>query len=743
MSEILMEPSLEIRKLRPSQIRELSSILETHELWKRLMSIIPKSLEKTNYKCDLTTHNPHKYTAEHFRLIENESDKSRRSCTEILLDEWGTSGRIRPALGHLLYLLTKANLFRAADYVAVDLLHQEKPKRPDVGPEAEIPVNLSEIIQQRDEDDDIEHLLDDVDYVSEAVNLIRRYSDKTPKKVNKIPDIVITPDVEDNRVPAFQIPIVTVRPREPEVQEDVSDMIKFSTTQIQNSTVTEMDSQEIPAVVNIINSENISGPQEMNMPNLSMIMNSNINNSNSNSNNESTVDNSASSISNTMSESYSQSSVQSESSVTDSYSPAFSQILGSTIQPETTGENVPNLSVLNLQPEGSDPEVNVGANETTSEGNMMPDLDLLQQQSEVITDSNNLPDFNTLQVSTIASQSIQLSNASQVSSESSTKTRSCSSPLPNLSLDTVLPHYSYQNLETTTNYFNERKYIGQKYEGRLLGSGEFGSVFLALGLLNKPIAVKKLFIGDVEVVDIDDEVTKQFRTEVEVLSKYKHDNLLSLLGYSCDGSTYCLLYDYISGGPLKDRLQNSSNILSWKQRLNIAMGTSKAIAYLHTAFPTPLLHRDIKSANILLDSRDQPKLGDFGLIKLMTNQNINTSTTVFGTSAYMPPEAFGGDASVQFDTFSFGVVVLELLTSLPAIDNDREGTDLVTHIAETIENDDISVVVDYRAGTWKENNADYAIKFYKISQSCLEEKIRRPTMVQVKTALDDLVKDIR
>ncbi|XP_050511305.1 interleukin-1 receptor-associated kinase 4 isoform X2 [Diabrotica virgifera virgifera] len=635
MSEILLEPSLEIRKLRPSQIRELSSILETHELWKRLMSIIPKTLEKTNYKCDLTTHNPHKYTAEHFR-----------------------------------------------------------------------------------------------------------YSDKTPKKVNKIPDIVITPDVEENRVPAFQTPIVTVRPKEPEVQEDVSDMIKFSTTQIQNSTVTEMDSQEIPAVVNIINSENVSEPQEMNMPNLSMIMNSNSNNS-STSNNESTVDNSASSISNTMSESYSQSSVQSESSVTDSYSPAFSQILGPTIQPETTGENVPNLSVLNLQPEGSDSEVNVEANETTSEANMMPDLDLLQQQSEVITDSNNLPDFNTLQVSNTASQSIQLSTASQVSSESSTKTRSCSSPLPNLSLDTVLPHYSYQNLETATNYFNESKYMGQKYEGRFLGSGEFGSVFLALGLLNKPIAVKKLFIGDVEVVDIDDEVTKQFRTEVEVLSKYKHDNLLSLLGYSCDGSTYCLLYDYIPGGPLKDRLQNISNILSWKQRLNIAMGTSRAIAYLHTAFPTPLLHRDIKSANILLDSRGQPKLGDFGLIKLMTNQNINTSTTVFGTSAYMPPEAFGGDESVQFDTFSFGVVVLELLTSLPAIDNDREGTDLVTHIAETIENDDISVVVDYRAGTWKENNVDYAMKFYKISQSCLEEKIRRPTMVQIKTALDDLMKDIR
>lgn len=77
-----------------------------------------------------------------FRLIEHESTKSHRPCTEILFDEWGTSGRVRPALGHLLYLLTKAELFRAADYVAVDLLHQDPPERPKDGPAALVTVDL-------------------------------------------------------------------------------------------------------------------------------------------------------------------------------------------------------------------------------------------------------------------------------------------------------------------------------------------------------------------------------------------------------------------------------------------------------------------------------------------------------------------------------------------------------------------------------------------------------------------------
>lgn len=116
--------------------------------------------------------------------------------------------------------------------------------------------------------------------------------------------------------------------------------------------------------------------------------------------------------------------------------------------------------------------------------------------------------------------------------------------LSNIPFATDLPHYPYHKLEETTYNFSENK--------TLLGSGAYGKVFLAIGLLDQPVAVKKLIVNDM----ISESVTKQFKNEVEVLYKYKHDNLVSLLGYSCD-SAYCLVYEYIPGGSLFEVLQVS------------------------------------------------------------------------------------------------------------------------------------------------------------------------------------------
>ncbi|PSN36241.1 putative serine/threonine-protein kinase PBL21, partial [Blattella germanica] len=103
-------------------------------------------------------------------------------------------------------------------------------------------------------------------------------------------------------------------------------------------------------------------------------------------------------------------------------------------------------------------------------------------------------------------------------------------------------------------------------------------------------------------------------------------------------------------------------VLGWETRLNIALGTARGILYLHSAYEKPLIHRDIKSANILLDEHMTPKLGDFGLVRLGKHQgnSMTMTTTVLGTSAYMAPEAFRGDVSVKLDTFSFGVVSFEI-----------------------------------------------------------------------------------
>ncbi|CAH1984877.1 unnamed protein product [Acanthoscelides obtectus] len=647
-------PSLEIRKLPPRHVKELTLMLETHELWKRVMSIIPKKLEKENFKCDITPHNPRKYTSEHFRLIERETDQTHRPSTEILFEEWGTSGRVRPSLGHLLYLLTKLKLFRAADYVAETLLNQEKPPRPEIGPGAPVPIPKP-VEQHKNPTDEreIEKILDEIDYPAQAVNRIRSNSQGSNKSKSPppaaIPEIVITPNEEF--VPTFPTRFVTQR------EKPVSDMIKFSTDTVESESSIYEDSDST-----ISNNPGIV--------------------SDSNNVTQSTSDNETS----------------------DSYS--YNQETGDVC----VSENIPRLSQI-LPSEKIKPKARVSFADTTD-----------NNKDSDSSEDDSLPNIPNLE----AIIGLEKTHIKEPPSDKPI------SPLPSLSLNTALPHLSYSELEVATNNFDESSI---EESGRLLGKGSFGTVFLAHGLLNKPLAVKKLTLelNNSEVDNEIDTITKQFTNEIESLSKYKHENLLELLGYSCDGNTYCLLYEYITGGTLRYRLKGEGETLMWKDRIQIANATAKAVVYLHTAYSTPLIHRDIKSLNILLDENNKPKLCDFGLIKTTPSQDTIKATTIFGTSAYMAPEAFKGNISVKLDTFSYGVVLLELLTSLPPNDDEREDNDLVTHVYGI---EDKMSLVDKNAGSWKENEINYAEKFYDIAERCVEErKNDRPTMVEVEKLL--------
>ncbi|KAG8239134.1 hypothetical protein J437_LFUL018739 [Ladona fulva] len=334
-----------------------------------------------------------------------------------------------------------------------------------------------------------------------------------------------------------------------------------------------------------------------------------------------------------------------------------------------------------------------------------------------------------------------------------------------LNLSTDLPHFEYNQLLEATSGFLEEPFIkmletaemqvsGKLYgNGRKLGTGAFGSVYL--GYLAVPpsteskiaVAVKRL---NKDAINLD----LQFRNEVEMLSKFQHTNLLPLIGYSCDGPLYCLVYEYMSNGSLQEKLayKDDAFILTWIQRIKIAEEIAQGIVYLHTAWPKPLIHRDIKSANILLDHQLIPKLGDFGLVRLSTSSMQSGSafqgqdkqssalltTTVLGTSAYMAPEAFRGDISVKLDTFSFGVVLLELLTSLPPYDTEREGCDLVTHVEEICVEGKIAPLLDSQAGDWG-CNSNAAQNLYQVTMECLEEKRKRPKMVDVLEQLEKIV----
>ncbi|XP_070460668.1 interleukin-1 receptor-associated kinase 1 isoform X2 [Equus przewalskii] len=219
-----------------------------------------------------------------------------------------------------------------------------------------------------------------------------------------------------------------------------------------------------------------------------------------------------------------------------------------------------------------------------------------------------------------------------------------------------------------------------------IGEGGFGCVYRAV-MRNTVYAVKRLK----EEADLEWTTVKQsFLTEVEQLSRFRHPNIVDFAGYCAQTGCYCLVYGFLPNGSLEDRLHFQPPLcpllplplqtqacppLSWPQRLDILLGTARAIQFLHQDSPS-LIHGDIKSSNVLLDERLMPKLGDFGLARLSRFAGANPSQsstvartrTVRGTLAYLPEEYVKtGRLAVDTDTFSFGVVVLESLVGQRAV----------------------------------------------------------------------------
>ncbi|XP_075812908.1 interleukin-1 receptor-associated kinase 1 isoform X2 [Microtus pennsylvanicus] len=207
-----------------------------------------------------------------------------------------------------------------------------------------------------------------------------------------------------------------------------------------------------------------------------------------------------------------------------------------------------------------------------------------------------------------------------------------------------------------------------------IGEGGFGCVYRAV-MRNTTYAVKRLK----EEADLEWTVVKQsFLTEVEQLSRFRHPNIVDFAGYCAESGFYCLVYGFLPNGSLEDRLHLQTQAcppLSWPQRLDILLGTARAIQFLHQDSPS-LIHGDIKSSNVLLDERLMPKLGDFGLARFSRFAGANPSQsstvartcTVRGTLAYLPEEYIKtGRLAVDTDTFSFGVVILETLAGQRAV----------------------------------------------------------------------------
>ncbi|KAH6804741.1 hypothetical protein C2S51_032988 [Perilla frutescens var. frutescens] len=212
--------------------------------------------------------------------------------------------------------------------------------------------------------------------------------------------------------------------------------------------------------------------------------------------------------------------------------------------------------------------------------------------------------------------------------------------------------YSYKELEVVTKGFRDE-----------LGKGSFGAVYK--GTINngeKLVAVKRLqkLVEDGE---------REFQSEMRVIGKTHHKNLVRLLGYCTEGTNRLLVYEYMSNKSLADLLFRSERLLDWHERVRIALDVARGILYLHEECETPIIHCDIKPQNILMDEFWNAKISDFGLAKLLMPDQTRTFTDTRGTRGYLAPEWYKNmPISLKVDVYSYGIVLLEIICCRRSID---------------------------------------------------------------------------
>ncbi|ESQ32786.1 hypothetical protein EUTSA_v10005297mg [Eutrema salsugineum] len=290
--------------------------------------------------------------------------------------------------------------------------------------------------------------------------------------------------------------------------------------------------------------------------------------------------------------------------------------------------------------------------------------------------------------------------------------------------------FTYRELATATNNFRTES---------LIGRGGFGAVFK--GTLEKTeqiVAVKMLDTGGLQG-------DKEFLVEVLMLSLLRHENLVRLIGYCAEGDQRLLVYEYMPHGSVEDHLHNfksETEILDWNTRIKIAAGAAKGIEHLHNVAKPPVIYRDLKTANILLDHGYNPKLSDFGLAKFGPSEDMtHVSTRVMGTHGYCAPEyANTGKLTLKSDIYSFGVVLLELISGRKAIVDSCMGSNrLLVNWARQFRDKNIKQILDpvLTIQDGFEPTVKYALE---VAFMCLRENANaRPTISEVLLALNHIL----
>ncbi|KAG5564870.1 hypothetical protein RHGRI_000910 [Rhododendron griersonianum] len=266
----------------------------------------------------------------------------------------------------------------------------------------------------------------------------------------------------------------------------------------------------------------------------------------------------------------------------------------------------------------------------------------------------------------------------------------------------------------------------------VVGTGGFGKVYKAIIDDGTVVAIKRLNAES-------NQGAEEFWTEVKLLSKLRHAHLVSLVGYCDEHQEMILVYEYMVNGTLASHLYKSSrdesgSPLKWARRLNICLGAARGLDYLHTGTKKPIIHRDVKTTNILLDENWVAKVSDLGICKLITSQTTtHVSTKVKATRGYWDPHyIYTNQVTRKSDVYAFGVVLLEVLCGRPPLDHrlEEEQISLILWVKDHIENRKLDRIIDPSLnGELTPQSLKY---FSKLANNCLHTKPReRHTMSEV------------
>ncbi|GBP47674.1 Interleukin-1 receptor-associated kinase 4 [Eumeta japonica] len=583
--------NVELRKLPTGSLSSIIDIMETNDDWKQVLSNVPEDPTSENFKP--------KFNNEHIRLIESHAKQTGRKCSEILLDEWSTFGLKRPTLDTLKNVLIRAQIYRAADEVAI-MLQEAPPIRPNIGPAAAVDTNVTMLLQNESVDNILNGMATIQDLSDIKINTI--FNNNLNKSITHPP---MSSKAYEHIMKLLNHKISTVG----------SDLIKFT-----KDTVTE---------------------ETENIPNFNALM---------------------------------------------------SQTENSSKHTTSNSLGLPIISVL------------------ASDSDQTQSKEWISTQSSnhdnYIPSSNHNSDSNAYQMSF---PNINLSQNQEIHRIDST-----------ILHDTNLYHFTYQELQNITNNFSDEPVNHVRMTGKI-GSGGFGDVYMGHHSRFGALAIKKA--RERTSAHRPDIMLTVFNAEVKNLSQYRHPNIVPILGFSKDGPALCIVCEYVNGGSLREKLREK--VLNEQQRISIMMGTAEGLKYLHRGAAKSLIHGDVKSDNILLTKEYIPKLCDFGLAKQFDSTFITTAP--MGTSAYMAPEGFSGTISEKIDIYSYGIVLLELLTGLqPIIVNDKEMINIKTYVEENCEdNDAIDPILDPVIKNWTKAN-----EIFNLAIACLEKHRKKRIAIE-------------